>query len=303
MPSRQQDRPSRAPAARRPEHGVARRGAPSRIRRLGGYVTPAGDRDVLALPGCDGSTLLVDCLSAPMRDARLIAHISGDEPARNARLMCALYLADPTRGRCRPLTASDLLAPPCPDPLADPQIACSRQRTLLDPCGGVFVIRAVQIGERGSELRWTRAAGGDPATGFEALALRDVVARLEDYEPARTMTALTLASFAQTPQVCTRRLRQELCRLYRSPIVLNRGLREAVQGAVAAGLSMSEIAMRCGRMKRHGAGGTGETSWLARRIGLMPEGGQPEPTPWIHSDTLALIAREGLAISPHEVEL
>jgi hypothetical protein len=67
---------------------------------------------------------------------------------------------------------------------------------------------------------------------------------------------------------------------------------------------MSEIAIRCGRFKRDRSGRrSGETSWLARRIGQMPEGGQARPTPWIHSDTLALIARDGLGLSPHEVEL
>jgi hypothetical protein len=85
---------------------------------------------------------------------------------------------------------------------------------------------------------------------------------------------------------------------------LNRGLREAVEREVRAGMSMSEIATRCGRMKADRNGNrSGETSWLARRIGQMPEGGHARPTPWIHSDTLALIAREGLGVSPREVEL
>jgi hypothetical protein len=48
---------------------------------------------------------------------------------------------------------------------------------------------------------------------------------------------------------------------------------------------------------------SGETSWLARRIGQLPEGGHSTPTPWIHSDTLALIARQGLRIAPRDVEL
>jgi hypothetical protein len=47
---------------------------------------------------------------------------------------------------------------------------------------------------------------------------------------------------------------------------------------------------------------SGETSWLARRIGQLPEAGQPRPTPWVHNDVLALIARDGLGISPREVE-
>ena len=70
------------------------------------------------------------------------------------------------------------------------------------------------------------------------------------------------------------------------------------------GLSLSEIAIRCGRVKRDCKGNeSGETSWLARRLGILPEGGRSAPTPWIHSDVLALIARDGLGVSPREVEL
>ena len=68
-------------------------------------------------------------------------------------------------------------------------------------------------------------------------------------------------------------------------------------------LSMSEIAIRCGRTKRDRKGNqSGDTSWLARRVGLLPDAGQSTPTPWVHSDVLGLIARQGLDISPLEVE-
>jgi hypothetical protein len=67
---------------------------------------------------------------------------------------------------------------------------------------------------------------------------------------------------------------------------------------------MSEIAIRCGRVKRDTRGSSsGQTSWLARRIGQLPEGGQDSPTPWVHTDVLALIARDGIGVSPNEVEL
>ena len=67
---------------------------------------------------------------------------------------------------------------------------------------------------------------------------------------------------------------------------------------------MSVIALRCGRIKRDPNGReSGETSWLARRIGVAPEAGAPRPTPWIHTDVLALIARDGLGIAPAEAEL
>jgi len=94
-------------------------------------------------------------------------------------------------------------------------------------------------------------------------------------------------------------------RVQDSPIVLNRKLRETVlETTERQGLSMSEIAIRCGRVKRDAAGNeSGETSWLARRLGILPEGGRDAPTPWVHSDVLGLIARDGLGISPREVEM
>ena len=97
----------------------------------------------------------------------------------------------------------------------------------------------------------------------------------------------------------------KLERLRESPIVLNRKLRQAVLATVEQnGLSMSEIAVRCGRVKRDSKGNaSGETSWLARRVGILPESGARHPTPWVHSDVLALIARNGLGISPREVKL
>jgi hypothetical protein len=100
-------------------------------------------------------------------------------------------------------------------------------------------------------------------------------------------------------------LRAELKRVLASPIVLNRALREAVLECLERGdASMSEIATRCGRVKFDANGNeSGETSWLGRRLGLLPEGGKSSPTPWIHSDVLALIARSGLGIPPREVEL
>ena len=135
--------------------------------------------------------------------------------------------------------------------------------------------------------------------------MRDAIAALESYEPVRTLTLRALAQARAVRAVSTAVLQAELARVQRSPIVLNRGLREAVLSRIATeGLSMSEIALRCGRVKADARGGTsGETSWLARRLGLVPEGGKGRPTPWIHSDVLALIARRGLGVSPREVEL
>jgi hypothetical protein len=137
------------------------------------------------------------------------------------------------------------------------------------------------------------------------LTLREVIGRVESYEPARALTLQLLARHRGDANVSVCTLRGELARVDCSRIVLNRGLREAVTAAVESGaLSASEIAIRCERSRRDGRGNlTGETSWLARRVGLIPEAGALAPTPWIHSDVLAVISRRGLGISPHEVEL
>ena len=137
------------------------------------------------------------------------------------------------------------------------------------------------------------------------MSVREVIARLEHYEPVRTMTVAALARSRGEPQVSSTVLRAEMERVDRSPIVLNRGLRMVALATIERqGLSLSEIAIRCGRVKHDRRGNeSGETSWLARRLGILPEGGRDAPTPWIHSDVLALIAREGLGVSPREVEL
>jgi len=135
--------------------------------------------------------------------------------------------------------------------------------------------------------------------------MREVIAALESYEPVRTHTLRALAANDGSHQLSTTVLRAELVRVQESPIVLNRRLREVLLSTVRREqLSLSEIAIRCGRIKRDRNGNvSGETSWLSRRIGVLAEGGQHRPTPWIHSDVLALIARRGLGISPREVEL
>jgi hypothetical protein len=155
------------------------------------------------------------------------------------------------------------------------------------------------------ELRWrshplTRAGGE-----ARVASVREVVACLESYEPVRSLTLAAIALPRHDGGVSTTVLRAELERVLRSPIVLNRRLRAVVLETIEReGLSVSELAIRCGRVKRDRHGNeSGETSWLGRRLGILPEAGRRAPTPWIHSDVLALIARRGLGISPREVEL
>lgn len=85
--------------------------------------------------------------------------------------------------------------------------------------------------------------------------------------------------------------------------MLNRALREAVLQEIDRGASMSGIAIRCGRIKPTATGVCGETTWLARHIGLKPDSSSGRITPWVHTDVLALIARKGLGITPADVEI
>jgi hypothetical protein len=288
---------------------------------LGCYADEAGrTREIRARAGAAGSVLVIDCDALHAREQRLVAHLGPDEPVENAELISALYLADASRGHCRRVTPVDFEDASLRD-LPGDELECSARKAVggdrevvadehqpaalsLPLDGGGRRYRLEPIGRAGSipDLRWL-ARGGD--TPPEVLSLRDVIASLESYEPARTLTGEALARHRRNPQLSVCVLRAELRRVAASRIVLNRGLREAVLEAIRTdGLSASEIAIRCGRARRDDRGNlSGETSWLARRVGLAPESAASAPTPWIHSDVLALIARSGLGISPREVEL
>ncbi len=267
-------------------------------------------REVLTRPGSGGSLLVIDRDAATRGDRRLVAHLAADEPPANAALTCGDYLRqvrmhDARSRLCRPLTAEDLrVVPPgqaCGEGWLDPL----DEEGLRDGHGHVYRLRPFAHGDA-LQLRWQRSSKqGDAPL---ALSLRQVVAAFESYQPAREITVRALARPHQGAREDARlsraSLRHELERMEASPLVLNRALREAVHCALAGGLSMSEIAVRCGRLKRCARGGIyGDTSWLARRVGISPAPGHSEPTPWVHSDVLALIARSGLGISPREVEL
>jgi hypothetical protein len=216
-----------------------------------------------------------------------------------------MYLADEARGHCRALIPEDLDCAESNDAAGASGEPRPQGSSLCDQAGHIYRIRELPTGGHLRELRWTRSLHLRHDELLEAVGLRDVIAVLQDYEPARAITAAALLADRNRSGVSVCRLAGELDRLVCSPIVLNRALREAVQARLARGeMTMSEIAMRCGRTKRDRRGSlSGETSWLARRIGQAPEAGEKHPTPWVHSDVLALIARDGLGVSPHEVEL
>jgi hypothetical protein len=278
-------------------------------RALGRYADPEGrPREVLALPGHAGSVLVVDRDAATFGDRRLVAHLAADEPPENASVVCHHYLQDPRRCMCRPISPEDLLTTPFPAGRAQRHLAqgvpvALEMVELRDRRGHLHRLEALDAGMSVPELRWCRyppqRAQGEPES------VRDAVAGMESYEPVRALTARALARHRSDLAISVAVLRAELRRLDGSRIVLNRGLRGAVLWAMRSqGLSMSEIAFRCGRIKRDSRGNaSGETSWLARRVGISAESGEGVPTPWIHSEVLALIARSGLGVSPREVEL
>jgi hypothetical protein len=276
-------------------------GARRSPRMLATYTDGGGEeRELIAVALSDG-TLVIDRVAGSGYHPRLVGRLHADEPAENARLLAHLYLDDERRGRCRPVTDADLTAS------ADGEVASvsAEVRWGAPLVAGIGVLLQIRrVSETGAPvLRWTVTTR--VGVGRQGLPLRQVFGLLQAYEPAASMTRAALAAHSQSAGVSVSALRAELDRACNSPIVLNRALRERVERAVATeGVSMSEIATRCGRVKRSRNGSeSGETSWLARRIGQLPEAGRNRPTPWVHSDVLALIAREGLGIAPHEVEL
>ena len=265
----------------------------------------AREREIVGLPGAHGSTLVVDRAADDAGDERLVAHLCPDEPQENARIISSLYLSDPRCRRCRALKDDDLHGAP-PDWMAEQRTLANQAEPLeyeapVDQDGFGY-----ELAEQGllavRELRWQRRS---PDGSAEPVTLRQVIGGLQSYEPACTRTANALQRYEGAPEFSVRCLRGELDRITSSSIVLNRGLREALLATMQRErVTLSEIAIRCGRIKRDESGNeSGETSWLARRVGMLPEGGRAKPTPWVSSDVLALIARQGLGLAPREVEV
>lgn len=292
-------------AQQRPRSALRR--ARVSARRLGGYADAWGrPREVVARSGRAGTVLVIDRDAREGREERLIAHLAADEPTENAALVCHGYL----RGglgpdsRCRLLTAEDARTLPFQEERAEAEPRLG-EVLAVDAHGDGYGLFASGCRLAIRELRWCRLHSARDGEEGQAISLREAVGLVEDYEPLCRATRLAIARHRGDASLSTTALAAELSRVQRSPIVLNRRLRETVQAAVERGeLSMSAIALRCGRAKRDRNGNlSGETSWLARRLGLAPEGGQARPTPWIHTDVLALIARDGLGMAPREVEL
>ena len=283
-----------APRPRNRQRVGSRTGAQHGSNRLGGYIhDQAGTtREIVCLPGAGGSRLVIDRDADTLNDWRLVAHLAADEPPENARTVCELYLADDEEKQLPALVSRGLPA----NSVRWPFSIRGRRRLVGHRAARLnwYVYRVREVAKRTSfrELRWTRSRHPRQEEPFDPLTLRHVVARLQDYEPARAVTTAALVVHKHEHSVSICRLRAELECVTRSRIVLNRGLREAVEREMARGeVSMSQIALRCGRVKHDKHGNqSGETSWLRRRLGQQAESGEDGPTPWIHTDVLALIA-------------
>jgi hypothetical protein len=164
--------------------------------------------------------------------------------------------------------------------------------------GWIYQLEPLDTGMSIPELRWTRSRDGLT----EILVLRALHGAVEEYEPARSWTAEALALYDDDRDISTARLKGEQQRMDGSPLVLNKGLRMAVVAALVEGRTLSDIAIKCGRYRKSRSRRDAETSWVLRRTGLFALG-KGDPTPWVHSDVLARIARDGLDMAPREVEV
>jgi lambda repressor-like predicted transcriptional regulator len=251
---------------------------------------------------------VIDRLAGTLTDERLIAHLAADETPENAEIVCSLYLADEHGRRCRRLTVADLDSAPLATEgvwTACADASLTSRGELVDGRGDVYRLQEACVCTSAPELRWHRHPPCAEQDHGQVVTVRQAIGNLESYEPVRAITAEALATPSRNSGVSASALRAELDHMYTSDVLLNRGLREAVLAAVKErGLTMSEIASRCGRVKVSDNGSpSGESVWLGRRIGLRSESGKSAPTPWVHSDVLALIACQGLGLSPREVEL
>jgi hypothetical protein len=84
---------------------------------------------------------------------------------------------------------------------------------LQDAEGHLYRIRELAIEGPTSELRWTRSRQSGCDETFDVLTVRGVVACLDDYEPARTLTSEALALHSEGSSPSAYRLRAELERL------------------------------------------------------------------------------------------
>ncbi len=287
------------PPSKQKDPGASDEAPPSgrvRARVIAHHEQNGIRRQVITIPA-GKHRLLID-RSLQGRDARLLARLDPDEPACNERLIARMYLAEKNPPVCRRLTRADL----------EPSTPAASNRDLdglahaTDRRDRHHIPAAHPRQRRRPDAPLER---DPPRRHTTARHPRHVVGCLESYQPALEMSNAAIGAHENQVACSAVHLIAELTRLRATPIVLNRLLRERVQQAIERQhITMGEIALRCGHIRHDKQGRPcGETSWLARRIGLQAEAGYQRPTPWVHVDVLATIARDGLGIMPSEVEL
>ena len=160
------------------------------------YRAPDGcAREIVRLDAVAGSTLVVDRCAADAGDPRLVAHLAADEPADNARIVCACYLTERcSRRPCalpRALQPCDLRTAPLGDvPPAAPDERAAAARALVDEHGRRHRLAAVATTVLMiPELRWLRELPAGSHGPAELVSVRDVTGALQAYEPVRTLSA------------------------------------------------------------------------------------------------------------------
>jgi hypothetical protein len=268
-------------------------------------------RTIVTMRGAGNTTLVIDQLAGTKADPRVVDVLLPDEDPSNAQLIATMYAEDENRG-ARALVDEDLRESVAASSHAangehekgrEDAESLDHADGVVDDDGVRYCVREVDGGKNGSprEMRWVRVVGHE----CEIVTLRETIAHFESYTPFMAMSEAAASAYGDDQEIAVSTLHSELRRQQASPIVLNRGIREAVLRVVETEqASLSEIAARCGRSHSgNDATKSGDTTWLQRRIGVRKESGTDAPTHWVHTEVLALIAREGLGIAPHEVEL
>jgi hypothetical protein len=154
---------------------------------LGQYVSEQTGlaREIITLSRPDGSTFVVDCLAHTAKDGRVVAHLMASEPPENASIIVGMYLADDRKGHCSLLSTEDLARIRNASSRAGSATTVLKRSPLLD--GDGYCYRILELSSAGSvpELRWARLRLHGDEDPPDPLTLRDLVGRLQDYEPAR----------------------------------------------------------------------------------------------------------------------
>jgi hypothetical protein len=281
-------------------------------------------REVIVIERDKGPTLVIDRLAGGHEDPMLVGEIGEAEDKENPSLLAGMWMQVPLADRrCGAYTAPIPAPPPnrrraataalaattasptaqtaaanpaAADAAGATQRATGRVPKTLKARSCTYKLEAVaRANEDTSDLRWVaHQRGQEPAP----VTLRAVVAAVEAYEPAITMCERAIAN---TPELWHGQLQRELDAMGHSRHVLNRGLREAVERAVASGTSLAEIAVRCGRIEITPSGAEkGLSSWVTRRTGMLDGPGTARR--WIDIDLLAQIAA-AIGLTPADVEL